>query len=96
MKYKIYQPAKSSMQSGLKNTKKWCLEVMDIYEKKLSPTFGWISSENTNEQVKLIFDNLNDAVEFAKKKNLSFEILINNQRKVVKKSYADNFKPKKT
>ena len=69
---------------------------MDIYEKKLSPTFGWISSENTNEQVKIIFDNLNDAVEFAKKKNLSFEILSNNQRKVVKKSYADNFKPKKT
>lgn len=96
MKYKIYQPAKSSMQSGLKNTKKWCLEVMDIYEKKLSPTFGWISSENTNEQVKLFFDSLKDAVEFAKKKNISFEIFNNNQRKVVKKSYADNFKPKKT
>jgi len=94
--YKIYQPAKSSMQSGLKNTKKWCLEVMDIYEKKLSPTFGWISSNNTYDQVKLYFDSLESAVEFAKKNNFSYKVFNSKKRSVLKKTYSDNFKPKRS
>jgi len=95
MKYKIYQPAKSSMQSGLYSSKKWCLETMDVWEKKLSPTFGWTTSSNTNDQVKLFFDKLEDAVHFAEKNNFSYKIFKSKKRKILKKTYADNFKPKK-
>ena len=42
----IFKPAKSSMQSGLLNTKKWCLTNLSINESYKSPKFGWDGSTN--------------------------------------------------
>ena len=58
-KFKIYIPAKSSMQSGLNNTSKWCLEPSNISDKIHSSSFGWVSSNNPIEQIKLFFNDLN-------------------------------------
>ena len=95
MKYKIYKKSKSAMQSGLNNTKKWCIEVMDIKERTINTTFGWSSSTNTNDQVKIYFDNLENAVAFAKKNNLDFKVFEPNKKQNIIKSYSENFKPKK-
>lgn len=94
MKYKIYKPSKSAMQSGLNNTKKWCIELIDFSEKQQNQ-LGWSSSDNTYEQVKLFFESLESAESFAKKNNMEFEVLDDHKRKILKKTYADNFKPKK-
>lgn len=95
MKYKIYIPAKSSMQSGLHKTSQWCLEPIEINEKVHSSNFGWVSSNNPNEQIKIFFDTKKQAIDFANRKNLNFTLLEENKRKITKKNYADNFKPKK-
>tara|TARA_B100000989_G_scaffold282576_1_gene247748 strand:- start:173 stop:469 length:297 start_codon:yes stop_codon:yes gene_type:complete len=95
MKFKIYLPAKSSMQSGLQNTSRWCLEPVDVSNKIHSSNYGWLSSDNPFEQIKLFFDSKKQAVDFAIKKGWDFSVYEENKRNVVKKNYADNFKPKK-
>ena len=95
MKYKIYKKSKSAMQSGLKNTKKWCIEVMDIKERTISTTFGWDSSVSTDDQVKIYFDNLESAISFAQKNNLNYQVFKPNEKQNIIRSYSENFKPKK-
>ena len=51
---------------------------------------GWESSSDTYSELKLEFSTKELAINYAKKK-INFEIIEPNKRKVVKKSYADNF-----
>tara|TARA_B100000035_G_scaffold49487_1_gene38073 strand:- start:317 stop:598 length:282 start_codon:yes stop_codon:yes gene_type:complete len=89
-KVKIYKPAKSSMQSGLGKTKNWILEYFD--EKNgINPLMGWESSTDTLSEVKLEFSSKENAISYAKKNKLSYEIIESEKKKIVKKSYADNF-----
>ena len=86
----IYKPAKSSMQSGLGKTKNWILEYFD--EKNgINPLMGWESSTDTLSEVKLEFSSKENAISYAKKNKLSYEIIESKTKKIVKKSYADNF-----
>ena len=95
LKYKIYKKSKSAMQSGIKNTKKWYLESMEINVRAHNIYFDWSSSTSIEDQIKLSFDDLQSAIDFAKKKNLDFEVFVPNQSNQIIKSYSDNFKPKK-
>ena len=91
LKFIIFKPAKSSMQSGLSNTKKWCLVNKDIENTFLSSKFCWTGSSNSYKKIRLYFDNKNNAIRFAKQNNYDYEIIEPKKRKIVKKSYADNF-----
>ena len=95
LKYKIYKKSKSAMQSGIKNTKKWYLESMDINERSLNLSFDWSSSKNIEDQVKIPFNDLQSAIDFAEKNNLVYEVFVPNKSNQVLKSYSDNFKPKR-
>ena len=78
------------MQSGLGKTKNWILEYFD--EKNgINPLMGWESSTDTLSEVKLEFSSKENAISYAKKNKLSYEIIENEKKKIVKKSYADNF-----
>ena len=83
------------MQSGIKNTKKWYLESMDINERSLNLYFDWSSSKNIEDQIKISFNDLQSAIDFAEKNNLVYEVLVPNQSNQILKSYSDNFKPKR-
>ena len=83
------------MQSGMKNTKKWYLESMDINERSLNISFDWSSSKNIEDQIKISFNDLQSAINFAEKNNLDYEVFVPNQSKQILKSYSDNFKPKR-
>ena len=83
------------MQSGIKNTKKWYLESMDINERSLNLSFDWSSSKNIEDQIKISFNDLQSAINFAEKNNLDYEVFVPNQSKQILKSYSDNFKPKR-
>jgi hypothetical protein len=52
---------------------------------------GWESSSDTYSELKLEFTTKELAITYAKKNKIDFEIIEPKQRKVVKKSYADNF-----
>jgi hypothetical protein len=90
MKVKIYKPTKSAMQSGKRNTKKWRLEY-DTVDNGISPLMGWESSKDTMSEVKLDFDTKQQAIDFAKKNNLHYYLIEPQKRKLIKKSYTDNF-----
>ena len=78
------------MQSGLGKTDKWILE----YESKdptTNPLMGWESSSDTLSEIRLEFGSRELAINYAKKKKIDFEIIEPKKRKIVKKSYANNF-----
>jgi NADH dehydrogenase (ubiquinone) Fe-S protein 4 len=90
MKAKIYKPSKTAMQSGVKKFDKWIIEF--ITEKPgINPLMGWESSTDTSSELKLEFSSKEQAIEYAKKNKINFEIIEPKIRKIVKKSYADNF-----
>ncbi len=89
-KAKIYIPNKSPMQSGLGKTNKWILEF-ETNDPTSNPLMGWESSNDTYSELKLEFTSKELAINYAKKKKIDFEIIEPKKRKIIKKSYADNF-----
>jgi hypothetical protein len=90
-KAKIYKPSKSPMQSGNKKFDKWIIEFITD-RPGINPLMGWESSTDTYSELKLEFKNKDLAIEYAKKNKIDFELIDAKKRKIVKKSYADNFK----
>ena len=86
----IYLPNKSPMQSGLSKNKKWILEYKTKDPIK-NPLMGWESSTDTLSEIKLYFSSKNNAINYAKKNKIEYELAEPKKRKIVKKSYADNF-----
>ena len=89
-KAKIYKPSKTAMQSGIKKFDKWIIEFITD-NPGINPLMGWESSTDTNSEVKLEFSSKELAIEYAKKNKINFELIEPKIRKIVKKSYADNF-----
>jgi hypothetical protein len=52
---------------------------------------GWVSSIDTMSEVKLKFSTKEQAINYAKKNNIDYNIIEPQKRKIIKKSYADNF-----
>ncbi len=86
----IFKPSKSAMQSGLKKYNKWIIEFL-VDEPGINPLMGWETSTDTYSELKLEFSSKELAIEYAKKNKIDFEIVESQKRKIVKKSYADNF-----
>ena len=78
------------MQSGRGKTDKWILEF-ETSNPTNNPLMGWESSSDTYSEVRLEFSTKDMAVNYAKKKKIDYEIIEPKKRKIIKKSYADNF-----
>ena len=78
------------MQSGERNTKKWLLEF-DTLNTGVNPLMGWVTSKDTMSEVKLQFSTKEQAINYAKKNNINYHIIEPQKRKIIKKSYSDNF-----
>ena len=89
-KAKIYKPAKTAMQSGLGKNDKWIVEYI-IKKPGTNPLMGWESSTDTLSELKLEFSTKESAIDYAKKNKIIFEVIEAKQRKILKKSYSDNF-----
>ena len=89
-KAKIFKPSKTAIQSGLGKYDKWVIEYI-TKNPGINPLMGWESSTDTLTEVKLKFSSKELAIEYAKKNKLKFEIIEPQERKIIKKSYADNF-----
>ncbi|MBI1300463.1 MAG: oxidoreductase [Alphaproteobacteria bacterium] len=92
MDVKIYKPSKNAMQSGRAKTENWILEYETETPRDNEPLMGWISSEDTLNQVQLKFKSQEDAVSFANKKNWNYVVLPEQKRRVKPRNYTDNFK----
>ena len=89
-KAKIYKPTQTVMQSGKGNSKNWLLEF-DTLNTGISPLMGWESSKDTMSEVKLEFLTREQAINYAKKNNIDYYVIEPQKRKIIKKTYSDNF-----
>jgi NADH dehydrogenase (ubiquinone) Fe-S protein 4 len=89
-KAKIYIPTRTAMQSGKGNSKNWVLEF-DTLDTGINPLMGWETSKDIMSEVKLEFSTKDQAVTYAKKNKIDYYIIEPQKRKIIKKSYADNF-----
>jgi len=90
IKAKIYIPTKNSMQSGVGKSDKWLIEF-ETQNSGINPLMGWESSTDTLTELKLEFATKELAIDYAKRNKIDFEIIEPQKRKVIIKSYADNF-----
>ncbi len=89
---RIYQQPKTAMQSGRAGTQEWVLEFEPAGPRRADPLMGWIGSADTRAQVRLRFDQREEAVAYAEREGLAYEIELPRARKFVPKSYSDNFR----
>ena len=89
---KIYNPAKSVMQSGKAKTKNWLLEFEHDGSRAIDPVMEWTSSSDMNQEISIKFSSKKAAIKFAKANNLDYEVYEPQKRNITIQSYADNFK----
>ena len=74
----------------MRNTKNWLLEF-ETLNTGINPLTGWETSRDTLSEVKLEFSDKEQAINYARKNNLEYYVIEPQKRKVIKKSYSDNF-----
>ncbi len=92
MAARIYQPAKTAMQSGVARTKEWVLVHEPAEAREIDPLMGWTSSGDMRAQIRLEFDSREDAVAYAERNGIPYQVIEPAKRQPVRKSYADNFR----
>ncbi|MCD8497897.1 MAG: ETC complex I subunit [Alphaproteobacteria bacterium] len=92
MDVRIYQPSKTAMQSGRSKTSCWLLEYELETARTPDTLMGWVSSGDTNNQVRLKFSSQAEAVAFAEKEGWRYTLVQPHQRRVKPRNYSDNFK----
>ncbi|WP_172332653.1 ETC complex I subunit [Mangrovicoccus sp. HB161399] len=93
MRARIYQPAKTAMQSGLAKTRTWILEFPSASAREVDPLMGWTSSSDTQAQVRMSFDSKEAALAYAEAKGLDVQVSDPHKRKpnIRPRGYGENF-----
>ena len=89
---RIFEPAKSAMQSGRARTKQWVLEYEPEKPLAIDPLMGWTSSTDMRRQVRLEFDTREEAVAYCKAHSIPYQVFEPHKPAVRLQSYADNFR----
>ncbi len=92
MTARIYQPARSAMQSG-QGKDKWVLEYEPEIARSIEPLMGWTSSTDMKSQVRLRFDTKEEAIAYATRNGIPHRV--EEPKPVARQilSYSDNFAP---
>tara|TARA_R110002072_G_scaffold134172_2_gene274837 strand:- start:2282 stop:2587 length:306 start_codon:yes stop_codon:yes gene_type:complete len=90
---KIYRPSRNVMQSGRAKTRIWLLDFDARTAKRPDPLMGWTSTDDTNGQVRLKFDTKEEAIAYARKHGIAFQVTEKPEPARRQKSYAENFSP---
>lgn len=88
---RIYKPAKTAMQSGKAKTRDWVLEFEPATARAPEPLMGWTSSTDMNGQVRLSFDTREEAIAYAQRNAIPFQLFDPKPQRQIIKAYADNF-----
>ena len=73
MTARIYQPARSAMQSG-EAKDNWLLEYEPEKPREIEPLMGWTSSSDMRSQVKLKFDTKEEAIAYAERNGVAYRV----------------------
>lgn len=92
MSARIFSPAKTAMQSGKAKTGQWVLEFDPASPRRIDPLMGYTSSSDMTSQVRLTFATREEAVAYATKHDLAFQVEEPKEAKRRTISYAENFR----
>lgn len=95
MRARIYQPAKTAMQSGTAKTHDWVLDFAPAEPREVDPLMGWTSSSDTQAQVRLRFETKEAALAYAKEHGIDAVVTEPKKRKanIRPRGYGENFAP---
>ncbi|MEL7486659.1 MAG: ETC complex I subunit [Pseudomonadota bacterium] len=89
---RIFQPAKTAMQSGKAKARHWVLEFEAEAARRIDPLMGWTSADDTRAgQVRLSFETKDAAIAYAEARSIPYQVAEPRQSAPVAKAYADNF-----
>ena len=91
MKARIYRPTRNAMQSGTANTHQWVLRFIPDAPLYTDPLMGWTGMTDTKQEIRLSFATEEEAIDYAKKNGILYELDEPKLRIVKPKSYAANF-----
>ena len=92
MSARIYQQPKNAMQSGRALTHQWVLEYNRTQAQLPDPMTGWAGSGDTRQQLKLKFATAEEAVAYAEKNGIAYQVIPTPARTLKIQAYADNFR----
>ena len=92
MQVRIFQPARTTMQSGKGNTRQWVLQFVTPVKREADPLMGWTSSDNTRTQVQLKFDTKEEAIAYAQREGYAYTVEETAPKRLQVRAYADNFR----
>lgn len=92
MAARIYQQAKSAMQSGKARVDEWVLEFEQSEARRADPLMGWTGSGDTQAQVQLKFPSKEAAKTYADKYGITARVHATPPKSLHLQAYADNFR----
>ena len=91
MRVRIYQPAKSAMQSGRNKSDHWMLEFPRHDRATPDHLMGWQSSSDTTRTIHMAFPSKEEAIAYAEKYGFDYHVIKTGSRRTKLRGYADNF-----
>lgn len=89
---RIFRPSRTAMQSGTAKAEHWML----IYEPEaaltVEPLMGYCSSGDMRRQIKLSFDSKTDAIAYAERNGIPYQVAVEHESDAKTQSYSDNFR----
>ena len=92
MTAKIYRPARNAMQSGKGKADLWLLEYERELPQTAEPLMGWTSSADMKQQLRLTFENAEQAIAYAERNGIEYRVIAPKEATRKSVSYPDNFR----
>jgi hypothetical protein len=92
MSARIFQPARTAMQSGRGKSRQWILEYEPAAARAVEPLMGWTSSSDMLSQVRLPFATQEEAIAYARRNGIAFTVSEGQATRAKRHSYAENFR----
>ena len=92
MAARLFRESKNAMQSGKAREGRWILAFESHKPRRPDPLTGWSGGSDTQSQVQLAFDTLEEAQAYAQREGVDYHLVPPGERKLKLQSYADNFR----
>ncbi|MBU6206278.1 MAG: ETC complex I subunit [Alphaproteobacteria bacterium] len=89
---RIYQKPKNAMQSGRATSHDWYLDYERTSAQRPDVLTGWAGSGDTRQQIRLRFETLEEAQDYARKHKIVATVIPAAPRALKLQAYADNFR----
>ena len=91
MTARIYKPSKTAMQSGQAKAREWVLDYEPEEPRVVESLMGWTSSGDMKSQLRLQFATKDEAVAYAERHGIPYQVQEGKPAPRRGLSYADNF-----